>query len=162
MSEPTRAFQPMYPWVLVKVLKREQKHGSIVLLEGSKQNKPTHEGIVVTTWAPCSKPMKGKMVDIRSELKVGDHVLFPHWAGLPVAGLDVDDYRIVKECEWGADKEGGIIGLLEGGADITEELSQRLKELFCDHVSSDKIVEMLLQEYLIINRSKGSVTLSGV
>jgi co-chaperonin GroES (HSP10) len=45
---------------------------------------------------------------IASSLKPGDHVLFPHWAGMPIEGFDKKYYRVVKECNWSVDKEGHL------------------------------------------------------
>ena len=58
-----RSFVPTYPWVFVRVLKREQKVGSIIVSE-IEQNKPVHEGIVLATWAPFMRNVaSGKLTD---------------------------------------------------------------------------------------------------
>jgi hypothetical protein len=107
--------QPLYPKILVRVLPREQKLGS-VWLPDSKQNKPTWEGIVIKTYKPFMRRVYLEDVDwvadnpepevkysqmVRSDLKPGDHVLFPHieFGILPVDVLDSGkgDYRLVPE-----------------------------------------------------------------
>src|SRR5262252_1392741 len=102
-----REFQPLYPWVFVRVLQKEQTVGKIVRVEGPKQNKPTQEGVVLKTWLPTTKIFKGKPVEVYSQLRQGQHVVFPHWAGLPVVGFDDKHYRIVKEIGWESSNEGG-------------------------------------------------------
>lgn len=115
-STHAQRFIPLYPWVLVRVLPKAQKKGELWLPD--KHNKVLYEGVVLKTWEPfwknfrtrtesrpanLSKNLGGTIVEttekveMRSELKVCDFVMFPHYAGLPVSFLDAKEYRIVKE-----------------------------------------------------------------
>src|SRR5262245_13517020 len=95
-----RSFAPAYPWVFVYVLQREHKPLGRIILPHDK-NKPMHEGVVLATWRPRIKMSKaGKEIEVRSELCPGDHVLFHHWAGQPVADFDEKKFRIVREADW--------------------------------------------------------------
>ncbi|MDE2099986.1 MAG: co-chaperone GroES [Patescibacteria group bacterium] len=97
------AFRPMFPWVLVRVLERMRKVGSIWTPE--KQNKVALEGMVLAVWESKLRP-NGTVQT--SDLAPGDHVVFPHFSGLPIPGMDDKKYRVVKECNWSKDQEGGI------------------------------------------------------
>ena len=175
MTETTtdnRIFTPMYPWIFVRVLQREQKVGSIYMVEGPKQNKPMHEGVVLATWQPCQRPIKGKLVDLSPDVKPGDHVIFNHWAGLPVVGYNDKHFRIVKERDWSTDKEGGIVGLIESDVTPEEELTNQLIDIMkakyplqlLDNPRQQlhALAEALLKKYIVIDRDKPSVTLSGL
>jgi co-chaperonin GroES (HSP10) len=158
----SRLFTPMYPWIFVRVLPREQKVGSIYMVEGPKQNKPMHEGIVLATWQPCQRPVKGKLVDLTPDVKPGDHVLFNHWAGLPVVGYNDKHFRIVKERDWASDKEGGIVGLVEPDVAPEVELANELVGIMDEHATLPAIAKEMLKRFIIIDRNKQSVTLSGL
>lgn len=102
-----RRIQPSYPWVLVRVVPKEQKVGSIFMSENSgarEQNKPLWEGIVLVTWKPFTETHISFELDgakyykhMESEFKAGDRILFPHHSGLPVNFLDDRRYRLVRE-----------------------------------------------------------------
>lgn len=146
-----RTFRPLWPWVFVRVLPKEHMVGSVFTV--GKQNKPTHEGIVIDTWEP-------KDVDTVSALIPGDHVLFNHWAGVPVEGFDQQLYRCVKECAWQIDKEGGIFAIVEYDRKnkVREDLLSMLKEGYSD----SGLIDMILAEYVVAPKREGSITLSGV
>lgn len=82
---------PKFPWVLVHVLPREQRIGSLWVPGDAKhQNKVTLEGVVVRLW-------KADHLKVKSELKIGDHVLFPHWVGQPFADRSAQDFKVIRE-----------------------------------------------------------------
>lgn len=129
----TETFRPMFPWVFVRVLPREQITEGGIILPQHEQNKTIHEGIVLATWAPVAAlPKKRKEGDgtdwrcsvsthyssihghkadghLESDLEAGDHVLFPFSAGMPIAGFSDTRYRIVKEMNWTKAEDGGGI-----------------------------------------------------
>ncbi len=135
----TETFRPLFPWVFVRVLPREQITAGGIVLPGHEQNKTVHEGIVLATWAPipaiplvktheedARKSEQDWRVSVsrqyavvhgghmESDLKAGDHVLFQFSAGMPVAGFSDTRYRIVKEMAWTkADDGGGIFAVVE-------------------------------------------------
>lgn len=116
-----RLFKPFYPWILIRVLPKEQEVGSILLLES--QRRFAYEGIVLSSW---EDPKHGV-----SEVEVGDRILFPHFEGLPLPDLDEKYYRIVRERVNQKDYPNcGIFGKLSYDGDA--ELRQRVKELFKD------------------------------
>lgn len=82
---------PKFPWVLVYVLPREQRIGSLWVPGDEKhQNKVTLEGVVVKLW-------KADHLKIKTALEVGDHVLFQHYAGQPFSFSSEQEFRMVKE-----------------------------------------------------------------
>jgi co-chaperonin GroES (HSP10) len=167
-----KMFTPMYPWVFVLVCTKAQQVGSIILPE--KQNKTIHEGIVLATW-------KDKLVErgtiskdgirltrcevLKSEMHLGDHVVFPHFAGQPIPGYDVDRFRVVKECAW--KEEGGIFGKIDYAGEHTKptvELMQMLSAWISDGATEEELV--LLQakiddRFMVVDRETASITLSG-
>lgn len=110
-----RVIEPLYPWIFVRVLPKEQQIGSIVLPD--TQNKTQYEGIVLATyktfWQVVTKDSKEAQkagmwrnnnpldniadVCIRSSVVVGDHIVFPHHVGLPDPVFDEKKYRLIKE-----------------------------------------------------------------
>jgi co-chaperonin GroES (HSP10) len=177
-----RMFRPMYPWVFVYTCKREQKVGHIVLPD-HVQNKVVHEGIVMATWRPFTEEHgtvdeKGRKltrtVQRRSLLERGQHVLFPHWAGQPISGYNPERYRVVKECDWKVDKDGGILGILD--YDDKETMpSVVLRELLGDMIRAEidekdwtvtdhflgLLAAQVNEKFFLVDREIPSVTLSG-
>ncbi len=112
-----RRILPTAPWILIRTVPKEQKIGHIILSEnaGSKeQNKTLHEGIVLATWKPFVQEYvafesNGEKYykSMQSEFELGDRVLYPHFAGLPVNFLDDRKYRLVREVT--DDALGGVL-----------------------------------------------------
>lgn len=83
--------EPIYPWVLVRIMPKEQVRHGIHLPE--KQNRLFYEGIVLATWKPFLREYTGdlkwsgevevinKQVWMRSHVEVGDRVVFMHFEG---------------------------------------------------------------------------------
>lgn len=159
LYQRNRRFTPLYPWVFVRVLEREQQRSGI-WVPGAVQNKVVHEGLVIATWLPRQKDCGCDRVS--SELKIGDHVLFQHFAGVPIEGYDRDRYRVVRECDWDPANEGGIFATVEyGGLNITQRMSHHLKKSGFSHTQADKAVREIYENCMLIPRDMRSVTLSG-
>lgn len=175
-----RVFIPMYPWVFVLVCKKEQKVGSIWTPD-NKQNKPTHEGIVLATWQ--SKTVeRGHMTRdgvrltrcevLHSDLRPGDRVLFPHWAGKPVPGYDTDRFRVVRETNWSFGQDGGIFARIEIHDEWTKPVRDMLEMIGQTHTGkawpalapeeTRLLEEQIGDRYVVVDREVGSLTLSGV
>lgn len=115
--------QPRPPYVLIRIIPKERSldlgnNLRIILpdVKGKEQNKPLYEGQVLVTYKPYWKKFRGIVgsegtpaemeIYTKSELNPGDHVLFPHFEGVPVPFLCNDwkrgEYRLVKdECIYG-------------------------------------------------------------
>jgi len=139
-----RRIQPTWPWVLLRVVPKEQRYGSLYLPDStgaSQQNKPLWEGIVLETWPAHWSRVKGTMTGNtfesvgreheiwrESDFKRGDRCLFPSFAGLPVNFLDEQKYRLVRE--WTFDPNGGCLGIVHYDKD--KKYKPVLDELFGD------------------------------
>lgn len=160
----------MMPNVLVKVLPKEMFSGNILIPDIKSTNKPIYEGIVLRTWLPqITYNKEGDHRWIHSELFIGDHVLFPHFAGQPVPGLDTDVYRSIPE---GINKRGGIVfgnetGVIFAKVDYQRPSVEEVVARICGEFEnlSDYFVLRLLrrlrEEFDIVVKVKGSRTLSG-
>jgi co-chaperonin GroES (HSP10) len=176
-----RQVRPVFPWVLLRVLSKEQKIGSIFCPDVD-HNKTTHEGIVVATWLPWTKELgvieqngvkKTRSVEMRSNLELGDHVLFHHWAGLPLRGLDDKYWRVVKEVDWSPMNEGGIFATVqydEKDAKPENLLKVLLAETLAGvgpegEIDAEQLTALMAarieERMLLIDRAAHSVTLSG-
>lgn len=109
-------FKPLYPWLLVRVLPKEQKVGTLWLPE--KQNKVLYEGIVLETWGES----KGR----KSEVKRGDRVWFPHYEGMPCSYLNENHYRLIRE--YTTDVNCGTFGKIRYAEN--NRVAEKLNELF--------------------------------
>lgn len=132
-----RRIRPTWPWVLIRLMPKEQKIGHIICPEGSgakAQNKPLAEGIVLATWEPhwsrFIRPAKETVDSVwrESEFEIGDRVLFPSFAGLPVNFLDDRTYRLVRE--WTFDELGGVMCKVHYEGD--NKYKEALDELFAE------------------------------
>lgn len=160
-----RMFRPLWPWVFIYCLPREQKVGSIVLPE-HEQNKTVHEGIVLATWQSFWRRTKrqgpytegGRSSAYQeSALLPGDHVLFPHWAGVPISGYDTGKYRVVRE-----EGEGCIQGVIEYADEpITEKLAEELRSFASENMTCAEAAAKLEERFLLVDRKASSVTISG-
>jgi hypothetical protein len=150
-----RTFTPLYPWVFVRVLPKRQQIGA-VWTPDHEQNKTIHEGIVLRTWRPHRRGGR----EIASLLVAGEHVLFPHWCGLPVPGYSDVEYRVVKDGDWTLDTDGGIFAVVEAGPDtVREEL--KLMLLQGQDLFASELADHILRKFLVMARDASSVTLSG-
>lgn len=176
-----RKIQPLYPWVLVRLLDRQQSYKGVIALP-EKQNKVVLEGIVVAIWRPFFKTLRPAIawkprslgpttmakevmlshVEMKSDLNPGDRVLFQHWAGQPVHGLDDQKYRFVRERDWSETKDGGIMAKVETETNAMEAFAAHLEELSGAYWHLDREeLRHACERFLIIDRQAPSVTLSG-
>ena len=133
-----RRIAPSYPWILVRVVPKEQKVGHIIMSENAgnkEQNKPLYEAIVLKTWKPFVQDYCAFEDDsvqyhkqMTSEFIPGDRVLFPHHSGLPINFLDERKYRLVREVT--GDPIGGAMCILHYDGD--NKYKEVLDELFAD------------------------------
>lgn len=91
MAAHPRTVVPLYPQIFVRVLPKEARKGLIYLPE--KSSKPVYEALVLRTYV--QKKVDGNLVT--ASVKPGDHILFEHWAGLPIPFLDESRYRVLRE-----------------------------------------------------------------
>lgn len=170
-----RRITPIYPWVLVRVLPKEQQLGKIWMPES--QNKVMYEGIVLETWQPFLKAVQMKEVDcpsrrdyieVKSELQLGDHVIFPHFEGMPVPYLneeEKDAYRLVRELARPGSKDDEkcvIYGKLEYQEPIEEQLFKALPEAKMLYGEGTKaVIKGLLRDFYVVRKTAEPRTTSG-
>ena len=130
-------FQPLPPWILVRVLDKEWIKGMIILPD-TAQNKPVYEAIVLSVWKPYTETrfMKGKNgekieyeITHSCDVKPGDRIAFPYHEGMPITYLDDKRYRLVRE---GTDQNKypycGVYGTINYDGD--ENVRRTLAALF--------------------------------
>jgi co-chaperonin GroES (HSP10) len=183
-----RTFRPLFPWVFVRVLPKELEYKSGLLVLPEKQNKTDHEGVVLATWEPITaeaiktksdsewlidryRSLQYRNVAKVSVLRAGDHVMFPHWAGMPIPGFDDASYRVVKEEGWKKDEDGGIYAVV--GRDEAEDPYAGISEViqqYCNAVDGslgmyapdiESIMQEIEKNFLVMRRGQSSVTISG-
>jgi len=148
---------PKFPWVLIHVLPREQRIGSLWVPGDAKhQNKVTLEGVVVKIW-------KADHLSVKTSLKLGDHILFPHYAGQPVDKRSDEEFRLVREGFPGNNEflipDGEIIAKINySEKEVSKEFWKEYKKLRT--IYSDEAFEKLTRNFVIY--PKESKTLSGV
>ena len=105
-KDTERDIQPMPPFILIRTLPR-----SIISAGGiympDKHNKPNIEAVVLKVYEPYWETVEltvredGKTEDIsvwnECDIKVGDHIILPHYVGLPDTFLDAKEYRLIRE-----------------------------------------------------------------
>lgn len=171
---------PRYPWVVVRVLPREQVVGGIILSE-NKQNKPVLEGIVLRTWEPWTKKVndssfpelggtKEIAIPMKSNFVIGDHIIFQHWTGLPLPGVHENIYRMVPERDSYSGESGPIYAKLEYQRESSSEKLTGLIQSLIHYIKEDKLSEERLvtlfedkmhEHFDIVRKITGSRTISG-
>lgn len=175
LYKANRQIQLLYPWVLVMVLKREQVLASGIVAPENNQNKPMHEGVVIASWE--TKIVERGTVSkegvrltrcevLHSELELGDHVLFHHWAGLPIHGYDDKRFRVVRERDWHETQQGGIVAKINYADRNTKAVARLLDMLhlgFMDVLPSERaLVEAKIDDaFVVVDREMQGVSLSG-
>lgn len=163
---------PYYPQVLVYVLPKATKYGSILLPE-KDQNKPVHEGLVVRTYKPFWKRElrtneKGEeepyKEEIRCRMEVGQHVLFHHAYGAPIPRMDPecrgDQWRLVTESallavlDYKRQKPAEVLFDLVAGKD-----GEAIDTKYTDEVKSE--VEKFLTRWNLVEKDLTARTVSG-
>jgi co-chaperonin GroES (HSP10) len=160
-----RLFRPMYPYVIVERLPRKVQVGGIVLTDD--KNKPLHEGIVLRSWEPWTKRLgtshtrqtQMKVVRMQSAFVPGDHVLFPHWAG--VSDPSEESVLLIREHGLVQSDGGIIIGKLL--PDVEANRREALEKIGARMQLSDeqmaKLINELDMEFILA--PKRSKTMSG-
>jgi co-chaperonin GroES (HSP10) len=126
--------KPLPPKIIVRVLPKEHRTESGLYTPGAVANKPVYEGIVLETFEPYNEEHKTKFengdegivyVPRRCSVKVGDHILFPHWEGQPLSDyFDEKYYRIIPDhCVYGTVDYKGEVNKIKGIKKIMETLS---------------------------------------
>lgn len=178
--ESNRELTPKYPWILVRLLAKEQVLNGVIL-PATEQNKTLHEGIVLATWRPIEyelemkrreysegtaakvtyEPVPVKRYRRESQHKPGDHVVFHHWSGFPVDGFSEKRYRMVKEEGWKETQDGGICGVVEYDTKDTRPVEKLRKLLNEGNWERDELVNLINDQFLLVDRDGQSVTISG-
>jgi co-chaperonin GroES (HSP10) len=183
-----RHYQVRYPWVLVRILSKEvQTSAGVWLLDSKNTSSPVYEGVVLQTWESFEETKsvwkteaiyltKGSdtpqdyrvctdTVSIRkSQFKLGDHVIFPHWTGLPLPGLLPEEYRQVPEL---VDRTIGLQSnaLIMGTVNREEPpVEDKLINWFVDNVNTrfaKAIAKDLLEDFDIIPKNQRTVLQPG-
>jgi co-chaperonin GroES (HSP10) len=96
-AEYDRKIRPLYPHILVRVLPKAQKIGMIYTPDN--QNKTVWEGVVMEVYGSTLRVVNGSDVRFDPKVSIGDHVVFPHWAGAPYGSLGDEGFRLVDEKE---------------------------------------------------------------
>ena len=156
ISYPIRIINLRFPWCLIYVLPREQRRGLVYLPDGNgqkKQNKTILEGIVLRVWKDEEKEKT-----VHHHVKVGNHVLFPHWAGWPMSENSAAEFRLVKEYHTPLSvhtpgQDDTIQGIINQGNSI--DLDSLLS------VTDERGLNWLKENYIIYPKELSSVTLSG-
>jgi co-chaperonin GroES (HSP10) len=101
-ADTERYIQPLKPFILVRTLPRSTiTAGGILMPE--KQNKPNIESVVLAVYEPywenVYEQVSDKDISVYNEcdIKVGDHIVMPHFVGMPDTFLDEREYRLIKE-----------------------------------------------------------------
>lgn len=124
-----RRIQPLFPWVLVRVLPKEQEVRGIILTD--KQEVVTYEGIVLATWKPCTRTTNKVTRELTSAFKPGQRIVFHHMEGMRATDLDEKYYRFVREVVDQVTYPGmGVYGLIDysGDKDTAVKLSELLSK----------------------------------
>ena len=112
-----------------------------------------------------------RMIVMRSQFEIGDHVLFPHYAGAPIDGFTDKRYRVVSEdCDFST--KGGIFARVDYDAPDTSAHAvarQMVLDTFAEGVVpvqhadtvAAAVMAKLEQRFMLIDREWSSVTLSG-
>lgn len=166
-QETDRVLLPLYPWLLVRPLSRATTTQSGRLYLPEKQNKVQLESVVLAVWKPFWENVEkekenGEVLKVRvwneSDLKPGDHIIHPHYIGLPDSYLDETDYRLLKEDD--------VIATLNYHK--KDWISSELKRIVQTHFrlelepDRDEIVRSVLENFDVVPKNGlHSLTLSG-
>jgi co-chaperonin GroES (HSP10) len=100
-EETERFIQPLKPFMLIRTLPRSTiTAGGILMPE--KQNKPNIEAVVLAVYKPYwehATDAQGGDISVYNEcdVKVGDHIILPHFVGQPDTFLDEREHRLIRE-----------------------------------------------------------------
>lgn len=165
--------RPVYPYILVRLLPRAHKVGSLFVPETSK--KIMHEGIVLETFRPFwqrlrSQALEEKELLIQPPAEVGAHILFEWFEGVPVehtlfktAYVQSQKYVLVAASPVGGGRNG-VLAVVENSTDIEKALEQLLADdLELDNApTNNELAKSILENFLVTPKDQTSVTRSGV
>jgi co-chaperonin GroES (HSP10) len=160
-ADTERYIQPLKPFLLVRTLPRSTiTAGGILMPE--KQNKPNIESVVLAVYEPYYEhafATDGTDISVYNEcdIKVGDHIVMPHFVGMPDTFLDEREYRLIKE-----DDAIAVLRYREKG-----ELREMAKEVMIKaaivstELRTDATLDALLEHFDIVPKTIYSRTTSG-
>ena len=164
LMDENRRFTPMYPWVFVRVLNREWKTPGGIVLPGPTQNKLVAEGIVLATYVPGERWIgrrSPRKVQVECPVKVGDHIGFNHFAGVPIEGYDRERYRVVMANDFDPVNQGGVLFTIDYDDQDTSP-QQKLRTTLFDMGVPIVTIDAVLQKYILVDKDACSITLSGL
>lgn len=186
-STHERRIRPKYPWVFVKVLPKEQKPLGTIILPGGigpgGQNKILYEGIVLETWKPFWKHYRtnvkfsasahAEYVEeteqlVESSVKPDDHVLFPHYEGLPAGHIfDEKEYRLVREINPSdPERRCEIISTLDYDRETIEQaLVNVIESTYKEPIRLGNLPELvarITKEFYVVRKHAEVKTVTGV
>ena len=149
-AETERYLQPLKPFIFVRTLPRSTVTAGGVLMP-EKQNKPNIEAVVLAVYEPYVEKVferafienvgwvdRDISVFNECDIKVGDHIIMPHFVGLPDSFLDEREYRLIKE-----DDATAVLHYREKG-----ELRQIVKDGMLQALSTSDGNNSILDDYL--------------
>jgi len=166
-------FNPIFPNCLVRVLPKElaikSEYLDLIIPDIKTNNKPVYEGVVLRTWKPKTIfDKRGNSRTVYSELAIGYHVLFPHYAGQPLPGLNEDRYRSIPEgisprglAIFGNDV-GCIIAKLDYKRPRTMDIFHKIFSDLCLESVEEGVLDALEDNFDLVVKEKQSRTKSGV
>jgi co-chaperonin GroES (HSP10) len=169
-AETERYIQPLKPFILVRTLPRSTVTAGGILMP-EKQNKPNIEAVVLAVYKPYWEKVDkvsedGKHSDIsvynECDIKVGDHIIMPHFVGLPDSFLDEREYRLIKE-----DDATAVLHYREKG-ELRNSLIVSCRETLKSGVSvnnftlAEQYIDGILEKFDVVPKEIQSRTTSGV
>lgn len=170
-QKPNRLLTLLYPWVMVRVLPKEENLGLIIVPEKS-QHKPMYEAIVLKTWQPRWVVERDEADDpvsrwITSSLEPGDHIIYPHFDGVPIPGVSDPSFSLeaskhgiilIREFIW--DAKGGVPAKIHvQRMPIRQELEEHLfGAASMTSLAAHNLAASLLEHYDIIPKNQKLMT----
>lgn len=164
-----KRIRPAYPYLLVRLLPRAHKVGSVFVPETAK--KVLHEGVVLETFRPHWKLIqqlngegKRQEVLIKPPAEVGDHILFEWFEGVPVehtlfqtAYVKSASYVLVAASPIGNGRNG-VLAVIDDTFDVQASLEEALTSSTGD---ARETVAAILDKFLVTPKDQAAVTTSG-
>lgn len=164
-KETGRVIQPMPPFIFIRTLPRSTITDSGLILP-QKQNKPNIEAVVLAVYKPFWEKVQtstredGKTEDVsvynECDLKVGDHIVFAHYVGMPDSFLDEREYRVIRE-------DDAVATLQYREKDWLQKELYALVDSNIDREGegTEKCVQAILEKYDLVPKDVAPKTLSG-
>ena len=144
----TLHIRPLPPYIIVRILPKEQTTQGGIILADTAQNKTLYEGIVLETWAPYSEYRSKSVtmdtymsppctetirIDHECSVKAGQRICFAHYEGLPVPYMDEKYYRMIRESvDQNKNPYMGVTGIIDyqGDKEITTKIRELMQKLY--------------------------------